>query len=211
MSLCRPGGCRVSLRGPPYGEDSVSVNVRGTKQFSLVTRVRVFQSRVNEGQVLISLGTCRSFAPGGALPCSGANMPWNPYAWVFQIGNNGYIPERSQSCTKATGLVLPSSGPVSQEVKPPASAGPSRSMTSSPTASSASFKQIASCIHVAVMVLTATGALPRRLPLELVVDHTADPSTSCCSDTSGPPAPPRCRTNRPCTGFGAEARTCQRH
>ena len=32
---------------------------------------------------------------------------------VFQIGNGGHIPDRSQACTNATGLVLPSSGAVS--------------------------------------------------------------------------------------------------
>ena len=58
---------------------------------------------------------------------------------VIQMSNNGYTASLSWVLTAVLGLVLPSSGAVSPAVdSPPASAPPSRSITSSPTASSAS-------------------------------------------------------------------------
>ena len=59
---------------------------------------------------------------------------------VFQMSNNGYRARLSWPCSPVLGLVLPSSGAVSPATaRSPASAPPSRSMTSSPTVSSASF------------------------------------------------------------------------
>ena len=59
---------------------------------------------------------------------------------VFQMSNNGYSARLSWPCSPVLGLVLPSSGAVSPAMESPlASAPPSRSMTSSPTASRASF------------------------------------------------------------------------
>ena len=73
---------------------------------------------------------------------------WRCTAWaavwrVFQMGNNGYTANVSCGVTVVACLVLPSSGAVSPAVaSPSASASPSRSMTSSPTASSASVRRL---------------------------------------------------------------------
>ena len=59
------------------------------------------------------------------------------------MSNNGYSANLGWLLTSAIGLVLPSFGAVSPAmVSPPASASPSGSVTSSPTASSASFRRL---------------------------------------------------------------------
>ena len=62
---------------------------------------------------------------------------------VIQMSNDGYAASVSCGATVIACLVLPSSGPVSPMTESPsASAFPSGSITSSPTASSASFSRL---------------------------------------------------------------------
>ena len=68
---------------------------------------------------------------------------WATFTKVIQMSNDGYRANLSWVQSVVTSLVLPSSGPVSPMTEPPsASAFPSGSITSSPTASSASFRRL---------------------------------------------------------------------
>ena len=57
---------------------------------------------------------------------------------------------------------------------PPASAPPSRSMTSSPTASSASFRRLRAAFSFPVVPGATIGTVPFRFPPKCGVHHTAD-------------------------------------
>ena len=90
------------------------------------------------------------------------------------MGNNGYRANWSWLLTSVIGLVLPSAGAVSPAmVSSLASASPSRSVTSSPTASQRQFKQVASCVPVTVVDNAAIGTVPFPCTAEVSVHDSA--------------------------------------